>query len=117
MRIFGRNFKAPVKRSTNDPHTALFWQLTEEKESQYSVDAEILLIESSLQKSIGKFRIDYWIKDGEVGYSMFDASKPDLMVASMEGPVPSSKSKLIEDIKEYFAHSEATAILDSKNSK
>ena len=44
----------------------------------------------------------------------FDTTKSDLLVAGMEGPFPSKKSKQIEDIKELFAHSEATAILDSK---
>lgn len=116
MKIFGRSFKLPDRRIDSDPHTALFWQLTEEKDSQYTVEAEKLYIEKSLQKNVGKFRIEFWIMGGDAGYSMFDTSKSDLMVAGMEGPIPSSKSKLIEDIKEYLAHGEATAILESKKS-
>ena len=114
MKIFGRHFKAPEKRIATDPHTALFWQLTEAKDSEYTKDAATLLIELALQKNIGQFRIEYWIKDGEEGYSMFDTTKADVLVAGMEGPIPTSKSKQIEDIKELFAHSEAIAILDSQ---
>jgi hypothetical protein len=113
MKIFGKNFKLPARRIDTDPQTALFWQLTDEKDLQYTSEAEKLIVEHSLLKTIGKFRIEYWIKDGEAGYSMFDTANSDLLVAGMEGPVPSSKPKLIEDIKEYFAHSEALALNDS----
>lgn len=114
MKIFGKDFKFPERRIDNDPHTALFWQLSEEKDSEYTKDASKLLIETSLKKSIGRFRIEYWIRNGEAGYSMFDTTKSDLLVAGMEGTFPEKKSKQIEDIKELFAHSEATAILDAK---
>jgi hypothetical protein len=114
MKIFGKKFKLPERRIDSDPHTALFWQLSDDKDSQYAIEAEQLIVEHSLLKTIGKFRIEYWIKDGEVGYSMFDTSNADEMIAGMEGPVPSSKPKLIEDIKEYFAHSEALALTNEK---
>ena len=110
MKIFGKSFKLPERRIDTDPHTALFWQLTDEKNLQYTSDAEKLIVEHSLLKTIGKFRIEYWIKNGEAGYSMFDTANSDLLIAGMEGPVPSSKPRLIEDIKEYFAHSEALAL-------
>jgi hypothetical protein len=113
MKIFGKSFKLPERRIDTDPHTALFWKLSEDKDLQYAIEAERLMVEHSLSKRIGKFRIEYWIKDGEAGYSMFDTANSDLLVAGMEGPVPSSRSRLIEDIKEYFAHSEALALNDS----
>jgi hypothetical protein len=115
MKIFGKDFKLSERRIDTDPHTALFWQLADDKDSQYTIEAEQLIVEHSLLKTIGKFRVEYWIRNGEVGYSMFSTSNADEIIAGMEGPVPSSKSKLIEDIKEYFAHSEALALTDENN--
>lgn len=111
--MFGKDFKLPKRQFDNDPHTALFWKLIDEKDADYSKEASQLMVELSLEKNIGRFRIEYWIKDGEAGYSMFDTSDSDLLVAGMEGPIPDNKRKLVADLKEYLAHSEATARLES----
>ena len=113
MKFFEKYKRAEV-RIDNDPHTALFWELTQSKDSEYETEAQSLLNSKHLTKVIGKFRIEYAIADGEAGYEMFALNAPDEIIAGMEGPLPASKKNQIEDIKELFAHSEATALIDSK---
>ena len=111
MKFFEKYKRAEV-RIDKDPHTALFWELTQSKDSEYESEAESLLVSKHLSKVIGNFRIEYAISNGEAGYEMYALNAPDEVVAGMEGPLPFNKKNQIENIKELFAHSEATAILD-----
>lgn len=113
MKFFEKYKKAEVRKDM-DPHTALFWELTQSKDSEYEVEAQLLLESKHLTKVIGNFRIEYAITNGEAGYEMFALNAPDEIVAGMEGPLPTNKRNQVEDIKELFAHSEATALIDSK---
>jgi hypothetical protein len=97
-----------------DPHFVLCCELSYTNDSIYKLEAERLLNEKFLTKIIGKFKIDYYISNGEARYEMFNLGNPDELIAGMDGPLPIDKSDQILEIKEYFAHSEATAILDSK---
>lgn len=113
MKFFEKYKRAEV-RIDNEPHTVLFWELTQSKDSEYESEAHALLVSKHLSKVIGNFRIEYDIANGDARYEMFALNAPDEVVAGMEGPLPSNKKNQIDNIKELFAHSEATALIDSK---
>ena len=114
MKFRGKEIKRGKEFIDSDPHTALFWELSESKASQYEEEAAQLLSHKNLSKMIGKFMVDYAISDGEAAYELYDPSNPSVILAGMEGPLPLTRKNKIERITELFAHSEATALIESR---
>ena len=52
MKVFEKYQRAEV-RIDKDPHTALFWELTQSKDSEYESEAHALLVSKHLSKVIG----------------------------------------------------------------
>ena len=97
-----------------DPHFVKFCELSDTNDSLYTKEAGQILETKYLTKIIGNFRIEYSIVNNIAGYKMFDQTSGDQLVEAMEAPIPDNKKKLVADLKEYLAHSEATALIDSK---
>ena len=98
----------------NDPHISKFFELSNEKSSQYELEALEIIKNKSLTKNFGNCIAKYSIKGLRGRYELVSAKDSSNLISGVSGPIGFRKKDRIFKIKYLLAHSEATAFIESQ---
>lgn len=98
----------------NDPHISKFFELSNEKGSQYELEALEILNKKTLTKNFGNYVARYSIKGLRGRYELVCSKDSNKLISGVSGPIGFRKKDRIFKIKYLLAHSEATAFIESQ---
>ena len=93
-----------------DPVFAKFCELAESKDSEYEIEAHQIIASGQLSKNIGAYVINYFIKENQIGFEIFEGGKPNEILAGNYGQIGETQEEIIFDLKSNLAQSEALAL-------